>query len=127
MRITYQMLMDRGACEQERITFIKLFGRGNEGVEVTVEAAKAVASEFDWEWAVEYLIGWKEYTYWLNRVKRASVDIREEIYNLHCRGGEQLTEDEYKEVRIQRLELYSDLKRIRAKVFAELWIEKYGK
>jgi hypothetical protein len=48
MKITVAMLKEAGACKPQIEDFERRFG---DEVEVTVEAAVAVAWEFNWDWA----------------------------------------------------------------------------
>ena len=69
-RITMQHLIDAGACREAKIRFRELFG---ESVEVTEEAAAAVAREFNWNWAAVNLLSEPaRATYW--RVSRVSLE-----------------------------------------------------
>jgi hypothetical protein len=54
--ITADTLRAKGACQDQIDLFAQLFP---DGVHVTVEAAVAVAGQFDWDWAARNLLSKK--------------------------------------------------------------------
>jgi hypothetical protein len=57
MKITYELLVKKGACEEQRNKFRERFP---EGVELTRELCVANASEFSIEWAAENFLNKKQ-------------------------------------------------------------------
>lgn len=53
MKITYTLLLYKGACREQRRLFALLFP---EGVEITPELCVQHANDFDWTWAAENLL-----------------------------------------------------------------------
>jgi len=51
--ITVRQLIDAGACRDAKIRFRELFG---DRVEVTEDAALAVADDIDWDWAADHFL-----------------------------------------------------------------------
>lgn len=67
--VTNGLLLKLGACQEERELFAKLFLSG--AVQVTVELCMKHATDFDWEWAGEYLLngeGRTEFLYEYDRI-----------------------------------------------------------
>ena len=52
-QITLRMLREREACDKQVELFRSLFG---DAVEVTEDAAVAVADRFDWDWAARHFL-----------------------------------------------------------------------
>src|SRR5919109_1421725 len=53
MKLTAEILQKKGACKEQVDLFAQLFPDGGE---VTAAACRAVAHQFDWDWAANHLL-----------------------------------------------------------------------
>ena len=89
--IDVRLLKAKGACAPQVTRFRELFGDGP--APMTVEAAVAVASEFDWDWAAVNLLSapaWKLYDETRDAAWKLYVETRARVYDETCDAARKL-------------------------------------
>lgn len=69
--VSYEILLEAGACIDYRQKFVKLYGWDGV-VPLTVTLAESVADEWDWRWAAEYMLSDDGYAAWQDRTAEAN-------------------------------------------------------